>query len=67
MRGMTKIKNLKEKCGLFCEFCKINGLKDGDYYSAVDYIEYCDGLTLAQTIEITRKYEPCFKRNDCNI
>ena len=26
-----KIKNLKKKCGLFREFCKINGLKDGDY------------------------------------
>lgn len=60
MRAMSEIKNLKEKCGLFREFCKINGLKDGDYYSAVEYLEYCGGLTLAQTAEIMRKYEPDF-------
>lgn len=67
MRAMTEIKNLQEKTPLFREFCKINGLKDGDYYSALDYLEYCDDLTFAQTIEITRKYEPDFKRDDCNL
>jgi hypothetical protein len=41
MRAMTEIKNLKDKCGLFREFCKINDLKDGDYYSAVDYHYLC--------------------------
>ena len=67
MRAMTEIKNLKDKCGLFREFCKINGLKDGDYYSAVDYIEYCDGLTLDQSIKIVRKYLPDFKMEGCNL
>lgn len=67
MKAINEIKNLQEKCGLFREFCKINGLKDGDYYSAVDYLEYCDDLTIAQTIDISRKYEPDFKCNDCNL
>ncbi len=67
MRELTEIKNLREKCGLFREFCKINGLKNGDYYSAIDFLEYCDDLSWEQTIEITRKYEPDFKFEDCNL
>ena len=67
MRAMTEISNLKEKNPLFREFCKIHGLKEGDYYSAVDYLEYCDGLTLEQSITITRKYEPDFKMDGCNL
>lgn len=67
MRQLTEIKNLREKCGLFREFCKINGLKNGDYYSAIDFLEYCDDLSWEQTIEITRKYEPDFKFEDCNL
>ena len=38
MLTMTEIKNLQEKNPLFREFCKINGLKDGDYYSSLDYL-----------------------------
>ena len=58
MREMTEIRNLQEKNPLFREFCGINGLKEGDYYSAVDYIDFCDSLTLEKAIEITRKYAP---------
>ena len=64
MRAITEIKNLEEKCGLFREFCKINGLKDGDYYSAIDYIDYCNGLTRPEIVKITQKYEPSFKSED---
>lgn len=67
MRAITEIKNLQEKTPLFREYCKINGLKDGDYYSAIDYIDYCDDLTWAQAIETMRKYEPDFKLDDCNL
>lgn len=67
MRELTEIKNLRKKCGLFREFCKINGLKNGDYYSAIDFLEYFDDLSWEQTIEITRKYEPDFKFEDCNL
>lgn len=67
MQEMTKIRNLQEKNPLFREFCKIHNLKDGDLYSAVDYIEYCDGLTMCQSIEIVRKYLPDFKMEGCNL
>ena len=64
MRAMTKITELENKCGTFREFCKINGLKDGDYYSAIDYIGYCNGLTRSEILKITQKYEPSFKSVD---
>lgn len=64
MRAMTEISNLKEKNPLFREFCKIHGLKEGDYYSAIDYLEYCDGLTRSEILKITQKYEPSFKSVD---
>ena len=67
MKVMNKICNLQEKNPLFREFCKIHNLKDGDLYSAVDYIEYCDGLTMCQSIEIVRKYLPDFKMEGCNL
>lgn len=67
MRELTEIKNCSKKTPLFREFCKINGLKNGDYYSAIDFLEYCDDLSWEQTIEITRKYEPDFKFEDCNL
>lgn len=51
-----ELKNLKKKCPTFREFCEIKGLKEGDYYNVLDYIEYCDGLTSEQQIEITRKW-----------
>lgn len=52
----NELKNLKKKCPTFREFCEIKGLKEGDYYNVLDYMEYCDGLTLEQQIEITRKW-----------
>ena len=58
MKSYTEIKNLSEKCGLFREFCKVNSLNDGDYYSAIDYLDFCDDLTFEQRTEITRKYDP---------
>lgn len=64
MRAMTKITELENKCGTFREFCEINGLKEGDYYSAIDYIDYCDGLTRSEILKITQKYEPSFKSVD---
>lgn len=64
MRAITKIKNLQEKTSLFREFCEINGLKEGDYYSAIDYIDYIDGLSRLEILEITQKYEPNFKSLD---
>lgn len=64
MRAMTEVKNSEDKCGLFREFCKINGLKDGDYYSAIDYIDYCNGLSRSEILKITQKYEPNFKSVD---
>lgn len=67
MRELTEIKNLRKKCGLFREFCKINGLKNGDYYSVIDFLEYCDDLSWEQAIVITRKYELDFKFEDCNL
>lgn len=67
MKSLTEIKNLQEKNPLFLEFCKIHGLKEGDYYSEVEYLEYCDGLTLDQSIEIVRKYESDFNMDGCNL
>ena len=64
MSAMTKLTELEKKCGTFREVCKINGLKEGDYYSAIDYIDYCDGLTRSEILKITQKYEPSFKSVD---
>lgn len=64
MREKTKICNLQEKNPLFREFCKIHGLKDGDYYSGIDYIDFCDGLSMSEILKITQKYEPNFKSVD---
>lgn len=64
MRAITEIKNLQEKNPLFREFCEINGLKDGDNYSAIDYIDYCNGLSRLEILKITQKYEPNFKSVD---
>lgn len=64
MRAITEIKNLQGKNPLFREFCEIRGLKDGDYYSAIDYIDYCNGLSRLEILKITQKYEPNFKSVD---
>lgn len=52
---------------LFQEFCKVHGLKDGDFYKAVDYLFWVDGFTLAEQIAIIRKYQPDFKMSNCNL
>jgi hypothetical protein len=64
---MIKIEDLEHKQPLFREFCEINGLKNGDYYKAADFIFWCDSLTIRESISIVRKYIPGFIRDDCNI
>lgn len=67
MRQLTKIETLDNKQPLFLEFCKVKGLIVGDYYSAVDYLEYCDNLTIEQQLGIIRKYIPNFMLEGCNL
>ena len=64
MREMTEIRNLQEKTPLFREFCEINGLKEGDYYSVIDYIDYYNELSRTEILKIMQKYEPNFKSVD---
>ena len=65
--AMTEITGLSECQPLFQEFCKVHGLQDGDFYKAVDYLFWVDGLTLVDRIAITRKYQPVFKMANCNL
>ena len=58
---------LDSKQPLFREFCRLNNLHDGDCYSAADYINYVDSLSLAEQLGIIRKYNPDFKLKNCNI
>ena len=64
---MTKIEGFTECQPLFQEFCKVHGLKDGDFYKAVDYLFWVDCFTLAEQIAIIRKYRPDFKMKGCNL
>lgn len=64
---MTKIEGLSKCQPLFQEFCKVNGLKNGDFYKSIDYIFWVDSFTLAEQIVIIRKYKPDFKMNGCNL
>lgn len=64
---MIKIDRLTECQPLFQEFCKVNGLQDGDFYKAIDYLLWVDGFTLAEQIAIIRKYKPDFKMKGCNL
>ncbi len=64
---MTKIEGLSKCQPLFQEFCKVHGLKNGDFYKAIDYIFWVDGFTLAEQIAIIRKYKPNFKMKGCNL
>ena len=64
---ITRIEGLTECQPLFQEFCKVNGLKNGDFYRAVDYIFWADSLSLADMIETIRKYQPDFKMKGCNL
>lgn len=64
---LTKIRRLESKQPLFREFCKINGLKDGDFFKAIDYIFWVDRLPLTKQLEINRKYKPDFKLKNCNL
>jgi hypothetical protein len=65
--AMIEITGLSECQPLFQEFCKVRGLKDGDFYKAIDYLHWVDGLTLAKQLEIIRKYIPGFKMKNCNL
>ena len=53
--AMTEITGLSECQPIFREFCKVHGLKDGDFYKAIDYIFWVDEFTLAEQIAIIRK------------
>lgn len=64
---MIEITGLNKCQPLFQEFCKIKGLRDGDFYKSIDYIFWADRLTLAEMIEIIRKYRPNFKMKGCNL
>ena len=65
--AMTEITGLSKCQPLFQEFCKINGLCDGDFYKATDYLFWVDTLNLAERIEIIREYQPNFKMKGCNL
>ena len=65
--AMIEIMGLSDCQPLFKEFCKVHGLKDGDFYKAVDYLFWVDGLTLVDQIAIIRKYRPDFKMANCNL
>lgn len=64
---LEEIKGLSEKQPLFQEFCKINGLSEGDSFKSTDYINWVDCLSLAAQIQIIRKYQPDFKLKNCNL
>ena len=65
--AMIEIMGLAVAQPLFKEFCKVHGLKDGDFYRAIDYLFWVDGLTLVEQIAIIRKYKPNFKMANCNL
>lgn len=65
--AVIEIMGLSDCQPLFQEFCKVHGLKDGDFYKAVDYLFWVDGFTLAEQIAIIRKYQPDFKIYNCNL
>lgn len=65
--AMVEIMGLNECQPLFKEFCKAHGLQDGDFYKAIDYLFWVDGLSLAEQIAIIRKYQPDFKMKGCNL
>ena len=65
--AMIEIMGLSERRPLFQEFCKVKGLRDGDFYRAIDYLLWVDSLTLAKQFEIIRKYIPDFKMKNCNL
>lgn len=67
MAAMVEIKGLSKCQPLFQEFCKVKGLNDGDFYRAVDYIFWVDGLKITEMIAIIRKYQPDFKMANCNL
>ena len=64
---LVEINGLSECQPLFQEFCKINGLCDGDFYKAIDYLFWVDTLSIKKQIEIIRKYQPDFKMKGCNL
>lgn len=52
---------------LFREYCRETGLKDGDRYSPLAFILWCDGMTMIRQMEIVRKYVPGYTRQNCNL
>ena len=64
---LEEIKGLESKQPLFREFCKVNNLHDGDYYTPLDYILYADSIPLVKQLEIIRKYEPQFRLPNSNL
>lgn len=52
---MPILKNLDKKCGLFKEFCKIKGIKENAEYEMIDYLDFCNSMSLRQIFEIEDK------------
>ena len=65
--AMIEIMGVSDCQPLFQEFCKVKGLRDGDFYRAIDYIFWADRFTLEEQIAIIRKYKPDFKMDNCNL
>ena len=65
--ALTEIECLEKCQPLFREYCKIKGLKCGDFYKATDYMTWVDSLSLPQQLEIIRKYRPDFKLKNSNL
>ena len=55
MKEFVEIKNLEKKCGLFQAFCKQKGLKNGDKYSPIDFIEFCDDLSWEESEKLEKE------------
>ena len=65
--AMIEITGLSDCQPLFQEFCRVHGLKDGDFYKAVDYVFWVESFNLAEQVAIIRKYQPDFKMSNCNL
>ena len=50
-----QIQNLENKQPIFKEFCEIFGLKNGDFYKPIDYINFADTLSYSYIVRIIKK------------